>query len=308
MVHGLWLIKVGLWLFLPQWGMYPEEQRTKNNEKITKKRFAIVKRKNCNILKQLYSRSPTLLKSASGFNQATTEIIMATTYYSPASTASWQKQDTEALKAIWKTIDAESCPHEYNFHLHTVFSDGQLQPTAIIEQAIALNLKGLAITDHHSVKGYLIANEYLENCRSDALMLPQLWTGVEITSILMGIEVHILGYGFNPNHPVMKPYLKGHAPTGELALAERVIEAIQEAGGLVVLAHPERYRHPAKDLIPTAVALGIDGVETYYAYKNAIPWTPSPKQTAVVKTLSEQYNLLNTCGTDTHGLNLLQRV
>jgi len=158
------------------------------------------------------------------------------------------------------------------------------------------------------VKGYRLAHEHLENCRLDTSALPQLWTGVEITSILRETEVHILGYGFNFDHPVMKPYLQGHSPTGDLALAGNVINAIHEAGGLVVLAHPERYRRPAKDLIPAGVALGIDGVETYYAYKNMIPWTPSAKQTAEVKVLSQRYHLLNTCGTDTHGLNILRRI
>ena len=233
---------------------------------------------------------------------------MATIYFSPQATVSLEGQDTEKLKAIWQTIDAESCPHSYNFHMHTVFSDGQLQPTALIEQALTLNLKGLAITDHHSVNGYQIAHQYLANCHLETSAFPQLWTGIEITSILRETEVHLLGYGFNPAHAVMKPYLQGHAPTGNTALAHNVINAIHEAGGLVVLAHPQRYHRPAKELIPAGVALGLDGVETYYAYKNVIPWKPSPKQTAEVKMLSEQYSLFNTCGTDTHGLNLLQRI
>lgn len=218
------------------------------------------------------------------------------------------KSEIETLKAIWRTIDAESCPHVYNFHLHTVYSDGQLQPEAVIEQALTLNLQGLAITDHHTVKGYEIAHRCLHRYSNLSQSLPQLWTGVEITSLLLGIEVHILGYGFNPAHGAIAHYLQGDAPVGNAAAAEKVILAIHQAGGLAVLAHPERYHRPAKDLIPEAVVKGIDGVETYYAYKNTIPWTPTPQKTAQVKALGEQYNLFNTCGTDTHGLNLLQRV
>jgi hypothetical protein len=87
-----------------------------------------------------------------------------------------------------------------------------------------------------------------------------------------------------------------------------VIVALHQAGGLAVLAHPERYRRSAAELIPVAAHLGIDGVETYYAYGNPEPWQPSPNQTQKVKQLSATYNLLNTCGTDTHGLNLLRRL
>jgi len=232
---------------------------------------------------------------------------MRTTDFPRQSHSSLQGQDTQTLQAIWQTINADSCPHYYNFHLHTICSDGQLTPQALIEQAVALQLQGLAITDHHTVRGYQIARHHLKKYHGGT-SVPQLWTGVEITSILMDTEVHILGYAFNPEHPAIVPYLQGESPRGTAVAAKNVIKAIHEAEGLVVLAHPERYRRPAKDLIPAGVTLGIDGVETYYGYKNTIPWRPTPDQTVQVKELSEQYNLFNTCGTDTHGLNLLQRV
>jgi hypothetical protein len=235
-------------------------------------------------------------------------MIMPTTDSCLQPTSALPGQDIQTLQQIWKTINADSCPHCYNFHIHTVYSDGQLQPEAVIEQALKINLQGLAITDHHTVQGYQIAHNYLQSFSKTPHSLPQLWTGVEITSILRGTEVHILGYGFEPKHGAIAPYLEGKAPVGTSAEGKRVIAAIHQAGGLAILAHPERYHAPAKELIPEAVALGIDGVETYYAYKNTIPWKPTPSKTAQVKALSEQYHLFNTCGTDTHGLNLLQRV
>ncbi|NEO24625.1 MAG: PHP domain-containing protein, partial [Moorea sp. SIO4A5] len=98
------------------------------------------------------------------------------------------------------------------------------------------------------------------------------------------------------------------APTGNDAEAGAVIDAIHQAGGLAVLAHPARYRKSADELITAIANLGIDGVETYYAYTNPEPWKPSPKQTKLVLQLSATYNLFNTCGTDTHGLSLLKRI
>lgn len=233
---------------------------------------------------------------------------MLTTYLSPEQKSSLFGQDIQLLKDIWQTVDATSCPHRYNFHMHTICSDGQLTPEAVIQQAIDIGLQELAITDHHTVQGYQIASRYLQSYDQSHLSLPRLWAGVEITSLLMDTEVHILGYGFNPDDASIIPYLEGKEPVGSFAQAENVIAAIHQAGGLVVLAHPERYQCPAKELIPKAVDLGIDGVETYYAYKNPTPWTPTPQQTAQVKALSDQYGLLNTCGTDTHGLSLLRRV
>ena len=219
-----------------------------------------------------------------------------------------------ALKEVFKTINAKSCPRYFNFHMHTMYSDGNLKPEELIEQAIAIGLKGFAITDHHTVEGYEVAKSYLDRRKKQMHPddsdndLPHLWTGVEITSSLLGTEVHILGYAFDPEHPSMLTYLLGERPLDVEAEAGNAIAAIHQAGGLAVLAHPARYRVKATELIPEAARLGIDGVETYYAYNNPNPWRPSPEQTQQVQQLSATYGLLNTCGTDTHGLNLLQRL
>jgi predicted metal-dependent phosphoesterase TrpH len=219
-------------------------------------------------------------------------------------------RDISSLQRVWQAIDYTSCPYFYNFHLHTTCSDGQLAPLDLIEQAMAIGLKGLTITDHHSVKGFLQVRQHLNTLRQakPTVELPQLWSGVEITAKLMGVEVHILGYGFDPEHSALQTYLQGNRPEGENARAERVIDCIHQAGGLVVLAHPSRYRHSANKLIPLAVECGVDGVEAYYAYGNPQPWQPSPHQTAEALRLAAKYNLYTTCGTDTHGLNLLKRI
>ncbi len=219
-------------------------------------------------------------------------------------------QDSERLKRVWESLDADSCPHTYNFHMHTICSDGQLTPLALIQQAVSIGLKGMAITDHHSVRGYLEAQDWLVRVaqQSEQTSLPHLWTGVEITASLAGVEVHILGYGFAPENLAIKPYLQGKSPEGEDAAAKRVIASIHQAGGLAVLAHPARYRRPARELIPLAACLGIDGVETYYAYTNPQPWQTSPIQTKELQQLALEYNLFTTCGTDTHGLDLLRRI
>ncbi|HEY9888643.1 MAG TPA: PHP domain-containing protein, partial [Candidatus Obscuribacterales bacterium] len=109
--------------------------------------------------------------------------------------------------------------------MHTQQSDGQLAPEAVIDQAIHLGLEELAITDHHTVNGYYRAAQYLEDWqwkhparirasgkRKVARSLPRLWTGVEITSRLAEVDVHILGYAFQPGHAAMQPYLSGHSP------------------------------------------------------------------------------------------------
>lgn len=233
---------------------------------------------------------------------------------SPGSSLKPEAQNVSALKQVFQTIDADSCPGSYNFHMHTVYSDGRSQPEELIKQAMARGLKGLAITDHHSTKGFDRAQIWLDNWKlnhpDSNITAPTLWTGAEINAELLNNDVHILGYAFDPQHPSLKPYLRGDRGTegSDHYAVAKVIKAIQEAGGLAVLAHPCRYRSTADKLIPEAARLGIDGVETYYAYGNPSPWKPSPKQTALVKELAETYGLFGTCGTDSHGLSILVRI
>lgn len=221
-----------------------------------------------------------------------------------------QAQDTMELEQVWRKIDENSCPLHYNFHLHTVLSDGKLTPESLITQAVKIGLEGLAITDHHHIEGFYRAKTWLtyQQQLNPELKLPHLWTGTEITANLNGTEVHILGYGFNPEDDSIANYLKGNSPQGEKAEAKEVINAIHFAGGLVILAHPARYRRPAQELIIEAYELGIDGLETYYAYGNPNPWQPSITQMEMIREIAEQLNLYKTCGTDTHGNNLLIRI
>lgn len=217
---------------------------------------------------------------------------------------------TELLKQVFQSIDAQSCPRLFNFHMHTVNSDGKLQPSGLMEQAIAIGLQGLAITDHHSIDGYQAALAWLEEWKwnNPDASTPHLWSGVEINANLLNIEVHILAYAFEPENSSMKPYLQRKATTGKEYQAANVIAAIHEAGGLAVLAHPARYKRSLFDLIPAAAENGIDGVEAFYAYKNPNPWKPCAVESEQVQQLAIEYHLFNTCGTDTHGLNLLQRL
>ncbi|MEG3438642.1 PHP domain-containing protein [Pannus brasiliensis CCIBt3594] len=215
-------------------------------------------------------------------------------------------RDISRLKAVWSTITADSCPRDYNFHLHTRCSDGQLTPEEVIQQAVRIGLQGLAITDHHSIEGYRRARQWLDRYPEGSS--PHLWTGIEITSQLLDTRVHILGYGFDPEHPVLEPYLQGTRPEGENALAGTVIECLHRAGGLVILAHPFRYRLPAKDAIAATVNEGIDGIEAFYAYDNPKPWRTSQPESDRALEFARKYELFTTCGTDSHGVSILLRV
>jgi predicted metal-dependent phosphoesterase TrpH len=183
-----------------------------------------------------------------------------------------------------------------------------MTPESLIQQAVEQGLRGLAITDHHSVTGYQTARRWLSEQLTDTSLQPQLWSGIEITSDLDGTEVHILGYDFDPDHPDLAPYLTGDRPTDGHEKASVVIKTLHRAGGLVVLAHPARYRRAPSQVIAAAARYGIDGVEVFYAYGNPKPWVTSQPQMEEVAYLGDLYGLFYTCGTDSHGDSIMYRL
>lgn len=80
--------------------------------------------------------------------------------------------------------------------------------------------------------------------------------------------------------------------------AEEAIDAIHEADGLAVLAHPTQLGIDGADQLEHAVAtlkkLGLDGIETRHS-------DHEPRDTERFTKLAEKLNLLTTGGSDYHG-------
>lgn len=86
--------------------------------------------------------------------------------------------------------------YEVDLHLHTYYSDGKYSPAEVVRKAKANGVKKLAITDHDGVKGIPEAREEASAKGIEFV------TGVEFsTEYDGGINLHILGHGFDENHP-----------------------------------------------------------------------------------------------------------
>ncbi|MGC6483544.1 MAG: PHP domain-containing protein [Synechococcus sp.] len=211
------------------------------------------------------------------------------------------------LRRVLSQVSADRCPAELNFHCHTQCSDGSLEPVALAQQAQALGLQHLAVTDHHSTAAFLPINQWLSSQRAQGSVVPALWTGMEISCLLKGCLVHVLALGFEYGHSALHPYNQGDAAVGEPLRADAVVRAIHTAGGLAILAHPARYRLGHAVLINAAAAIGIDGGEAWYDYDMQTVWSPSPVVCEAIDQQLKNLGLLRTCGTDTHGLDLKGR-
>ncbi len=211
------------------------------------------------------------------------------------------------LKTLLSTVTSNSCPDKFNFHTHTTFSDGSLSPKDIIIQATQKGLEHLAITDHHSVKAYNIITEARAKWGLSSYNQPILWSGIEISCLLKKCLVHVLGLGFDTNNSSLLPYIQEQSPVGDDLKAENVVKAIHQANGIVILAHPARYRILFSELIAEAALLGFDGVETWYDYNYSSKWKPTAFICDSVYKCVLSFGLLCTCGTDTHGFDIMCR-
>ena len=208
---------------------------------------------------------------------------------------------------ILKNITRDSCPKSVNFHMHSTFSDGSLSPIEIYNQAIELKIDHYSITDHHSVDAYIELFNLFDFPQFDNPSLPKLWTGIEITCLLKGCLVHVLGLGFDPRSKYLSSYVDHKSAIGNELLASNVVNSIHNANGIAVLAHPARYKIPFDVLIKEASKLKFDAVETWYNYERDHKWKPSEFICDKVLDCASAHSLLSTCGTDTHGLSLLRR-
>ncbi|MDQ3704611.1 MAG: PHP domain-containing protein [Chloroflexota bacterium] len=84
-----------------------------------------------------------------------------------------------------------------DLHAHTTASDGSLSPRELVRLAADRDLSVLAVTDHDTTTGL---DEAAMEARSIGIRLVP---GVELGADLLGAEVHLLGYHFDPHYSVL---------------------------------------------------------------------------------------------------------
>jgi len=82
-----------------------------------------------------------------------------------------------------------------DLHIHSTFSDGTLAPEEIVAEAVKRGVGCIAVCDHNVVSGMQRA---AAPARAAGL---RLIPGVEIDSIMLGMDAHILCYGADFSHP-----------------------------------------------------------------------------------------------------------
>ena len=88
-----------------------------------------------------------------------------------------------------------------DLHLHTTASDGRCTPRELVERVAAADVSVMAVTDHDTTAA-------VAEVRAVALELGiQAISGIEITAVEEGRDLHVLGYLFDPTNEALGAFL-----------------------------------------------------------------------------------------------------
>lgn len=89
-----------------------------------------------------------------------------------------------------------------DLHIHTRYSDGTYKVAEVFRIAKKFKFSAVSITDHDSSDSYPEAKELSRNFGIEII------PGVELSCDYGGLDIHILGYFFDPKDQKLKNYLK----------------------------------------------------------------------------------------------------
>ncbi len=156
-----------------------------------------------------------------------------------------------------------------DLHLHTVFSgDSTISPKLVVDQLHSHpTIKGLAITDHDTLKGYFRVRK-LASVYKDLVVIP----GIEI-STEKG-DMIILGVEEEAKHPTA---------------LDCVVEFAKEKDGVIIIPHPYR----SQGIGDLAQDIDAHAVEVLNP-------TATSRENMLARELAKMRNLPCVAGTDAH--------
>ena len=119
----------------------------------------------------------------------------------------------------------------------------------------------------------------------------------------------MLAYGIDVNHPDLIPFLAKNKKDTEDVLprlltfrnVKKLIDAIHNAGGIAVLAHPACcWALSLEKLVKDLIKIGLDGIEVYYPYPRFRKFAKFHSSEDVLKIAEKYQQLIKTGGTDFH--------
>src|ERR1700690_2788037 len=116
-----------------------------------------------------------------------------------------------------------------DLHLHTTHSDGTRSAREVIDLAVANRLDVVAISDHDNVAAFAEIRGYASE--KGVILVP----AAELSAEYLGIDVHLLGYAFDPLNVEVVETLSRFRDA-RLQRRLRMVERLSEAGVAISVA------------------------------------------------------------------------
>jgi predicted metal-dependent phosphoesterase TrpH len=110
-----------------------------------------------------------------------------------------------------------------DLHTHTTASDGKCSPSELVARAQTAGVTVLAVTDHDTCDA---CDEASQACAARGITFV---SGIEITAVREEVDVHILGYFFDPMSPALRVFLADQRQR-RLDRVGRIIAQLAELG------------------------------------------------------------------------------
>lgn len=110
-----------------------------------------------------------------------------------------------------------------DLHLHSRFSDGLHTPADLVRMAVEKKLSAISLTDHDCLDG---VKEAVAAGEKDGI---EVLSGVELSCEFRGRDLHILGYGVDPDHADFQGMLRRFRETRHQR-GLRIIEKLNALG------------------------------------------------------------------------------
>lgn len=122
-----------------------------------------------------------------------------------------------------------------DLHTHTTASDGRCTPEELVARAAAAGVRVLAVTDHDTVAGCPAAADAC--AKAHITFVP----GIEITAVVDGADVHVLGYFV----PMRSSRLEAFLAEQRMRRVDRIREMIARLAGHGISLDAEAILEPA---------------------------------------------------------------
>lgn len=152
-----------------------------------------------------------------------------------------------------------------DLHIHTTASDGSDTPAELAKKVAAAGLRLFSVTDHDTVEGAL----EMEALVPEGIRYVR---GVEFSCVDPAGKCHILGYGYDPDHPAFRSALE-EGRRLRLEKLERRLDKLRRVYGVELTANEEAWLlsrnspgkpHLGRLLLDRGMAATLDeAIQTY---------------------------------------------